>query len=108
MSFIIPPITDHRELNPDEARQARWAVIDYLRKHKIDLGITTAVVLTVYDQEEEDKKRLRLVGTTNPKLKRFSVPLRFEEDGSVAIEEDEFELRPAYDPRRARGRARKK
>ena len=108
MGFIIPPVTDHRELNPDETRQARQAVTRYLRKNKIDEGITTAVVLTVYDQEEEDKKRLKLVGTTNPKLKRFAVPLRFENNGTVDIEEDEFELRPPYDPRRARGRARKK
>jgi len=107
MTFVIPPAHNHRELTPEEVNEARVVVMRYLKDNGVDLGVTTAIVLTVYDSEVTDEKHLEMRGTTNPKLKRFSVPLRFR-DGAVEIEADYFRLRPAYDPRRARGRARKK
>ena len=108
MDFMIPPVMDHWEPNPEQMRLARRAVIKYLRRYKIDQGVTTAVVLTVYDQEDPKKKHFEIRGTTNPLLKRFGVTVEFHNDGSVTIEEGTFDLRPAYDPRRARGRAKKK
>jgi len=106
MTLTISPIKNHRELTPEEVNEARTAAIKYLRANGIDLGITTAIVLTIYDAEVTNEKHLELRGTTNPKLKRFSVPIRFK-DGRVDVQSSEMRIRPPYDPRRAHGRTRK-
>ena len=103
MTFVVPPVLNHRELSPEEVNEARIAVAKHLKASGIDLGITTAIALTIYDAEVTNQKHIELRGTTNPKLKRFKVPVRFK-DGRVHVLADELEIRPPYDSRRARGR----
>ena len=107
MTFVIPPVLNHRELTPEEINDVRAQVIGYLRKNGVDQGITTVIVVSAYPLEMWENSVLEMRGTTNPKLVRFSVPLRFK-DGVPQPDLSELTLRPAYDPRRARGRARKK
>lgn len=109
--YMIPPVTDHKEPSPEEVNKYRALAVDHIRENGIDEGVTTCVVLTLYDNKGRKWQELR--GTTNPGLKRFRAVLASDGSGECTSFESrrslkwfDWSFRPPYDEKLAKRRSK--
>ena len=101
MSYHIPPVTNHKELTPEEVNQYRRIATDFIKDQGEDEGVTTCLVVTVYPK---GKRTLELRGITNPGLKRFRAVIIQDNDLSLGF--DSNWIRPPYDTKLANRRSK--